>query len=436
MVNETVIIKEEENMNRDYKLETALVQSLEDFQEGEPRVYPLVQSTTYNYKDPDFVAGLFDLTETGHMYSRISNPTVQAFENKIARLEGGVGAVAVSSGMAATTMAITNICNSGDHVVALSTIYGGTFTLLSSSLKKLGIETSFFGPDSNEEEILSLVQDNTKLLFGETIGNPGMNVLDFEKISNAAKKAGLPFVVDNTIATPYLCRPIEHGADIVIHSTSKYIDGQAACMGGAVIDGGKFKWDNGRFPGLVEPDPSYHGLSYFETFKDQAYITKARTHILRDYGAVLSPFNAFINLRGLETLHVRMDRHCENALKVAEFLEGNKNVLWVNYPKLKSDKYYKNAEKYLPNGGGGMILFGIKGGAKAGREFTKNLKMINNVVHLGDVRTCVLHPGSTTHRQLTDEEQIAAGVMPEAIRLNVGIENIDDIINDIKTALE
>ncbi|MBP7279636.1 MAG: PLP-dependent transferase, partial [Sedimentibacter sp.] len=322
------------------------------------------------------------------------------------------------------------------HVVALSTIYGGTFTLLSSSLKKLGIETSFFSPDSTEEEILSLVQDNTKLIFGETIGNPGMNVLDFEKISNAAKKAGLPFIVDNTIATPYLCRPIEHGADIVVHSTTKYIDGQATCMGGVVIDGGNFKWDNGRFPGLVEPDPSYHGLSYYETFKEKAYITKARTNILRDYGAVLSPFNAFINLRGLETLHVRMDRHCENALKVAEFLEGNENVLWVNYPKLKSGMYYENAEKYLPRGGSGMILFGIKGGAKAGREFTKKLKMINNVVHLGDVRTSVLHPGSTTHRQLTDEEQIAAGVMPEAIRLNVGIENIEDIINDIKSALE
>lgn len=424
------------NMKNNFKLETALVQSLEEFQEGEARVYPLVQSTTYNYKDPDYVAALFDLSESGHMYSRISNPTVEAFENKMAHLEGGVGAVAVSSGMAATTMAITNICNSGDHVVALSTIYGGTFTLLSSSLKKFGIETTFFGPDSTEEEILSLVQDNTKLIFGETIGNPGMNVLDFKTVSNAAQKAGLPFIVDNTIATPYLCRPIEHGANIVVHSTTKYIDGQATCMGGVVIDGGNFKWDNERFPGLVEPDPSYHGLSYYETFKDKAYITKARTHILRDYGAVLSPFNAFINLRGLETLHVRMDRHCENALKVAEFLEGHENVLWVNYPLLKSGKYYENAKKYLPRGGSGMILFGIKGGAKAGREFTKKLKFINNVVHLGDVRTCVLHPGSTTHRQLTDEEQIAAGVMPEAIRLNVGIENIDDIINDIKTALE
>ncbi len=423
-------------MINNFNLETALVQSLEEFVEGEPRVYPLVQSTTFNYKDPDFVAGLFDLTESGHFYSRISNPTVSAFENKMAKLEGGIGAVAVATGMAAATMAITNICDAGDHVLACSTIYGGTFTLLSSSLKKLGIESSFFGPDASEEEILALVKDNTKLIFGETIGNPGMNVLDFETISKAAKKAGLPFVVDNTIATPYLCRPIEHGADIVIHSTSKYIDGQASSMGGVVIDSGKFKWDNGRFPGLVEPDPSYHGLSYYEAFKEAAYITKARTHILRDFGSVLSPFNAFIYLRGLETLHVRMDRHSENALKVAEFLEGHENVEWVNYPMLKSGKYYNLAEKYLPKGGSGMVLFGIKGGAEAGKKFTKDLKWINNVVHLGDVRTCVLHPASTTHSQLTEEEQIASGVMPEAIRINVGIENIDDIINDLESALE
>lgn len=419
-----------------FKLETPLVQSLEEFKEGEPRVYPLVQSTTYNYKDPNFVAGLFDLTESGHMYSRISNPTVQAFENKIAKLEGGVGAVAVSSGQAATTTAILNICNSGDHIVACSTIYGGTFTLLSSSLKKLGIEISFFGPDSTEDEILSLFKENTKAIFGETIGNPGLNVLDFEKISRVAKKAGVPFIVDNTIATPYLCRPIEHGANIVIHSTTKYIDGQGSCVGGVVVDAGNFDWNNGKFPSLVEPDPSYHGLSYYDTFKDAAYIVKARTHILRDFGATMSPFNAFIYLRGLETLHVRMDRHCENALKVAKFLESHENVLWVNYPKLKSGKYYELAEKYLPKGSSGIILFGIKGGAEGGRKFTTKLKWINNVVHLGDVRTCVLHPGSTTHRQLSDEEQIAAGVMPEAIRLNVGIENIDDIIADIDQALK
>lgn len=423
-------------MKNNFKLETALVQSLEPFNEGEPRVYPLVQSTTYNYKDPDFVAGLFDLTEEGHMYSRISNPTVAVFENKIAQLEGGVGAVAVASGQAATTMAIINICNAGDHIVAASTLYGGTFTLLSSSLKKLGIETTFVNPDSSEDEIKACFKENTKALFAETIGNPGINVLDFEKFSGIAQEIRVPFIVDNTIATPYLCRPIEHGANIVVHSTTKYIDGQGSCVGGIVVDGGNFDWNNGKFSCIVDPDSSYHGLSYLETFKQAAYIAKARTHILRDFGSTMSAFNAFIYSRGLETLHVRMDRHCENALKVAEFLENHENVLWVNYPKLKSNPYYDKSNKYLPKGGSGMILFGIRGGAEGGRQFTKKLKWINNVVHLGDVRTCVLHPGSTTHRQLSEEEQIAAGVMPEAIRLNVGIENIDDIINDLKQALE
>ncbi len=423
-------------MKNNFKLETALVQSLEEFTEGEPRVYPLVQSTTYNYKNPDFVAGLFDLTEEGHMYSRISNPTVSVFENKIAALEGGVGAVAVSSGQAATTMAIMNICNAGDHIVASGTLYGGTFTLLSSSLKKVGIETSFVNPDSSEEEIKALFKDNTKALFGETIGNPGMNVLDFDKFSRVAREMGVPLIIDNTIATPYLCRPFEHGANIIIHSTTKYIDGQGSCIGGIVVDGGNFDWNNGKFECIVAPDPSYHGLSYYDTFKEAAYIAKARTHILRDFGSAMSAFNAFIYLRGLETLHVRMDRHCENALRVAEFLENHENVLWVKYPKLKSNPSAELSDKYLPRGGSGMLLFGIKGGAEGGRLFTKNLKWINNVVHLGDVRTCVLHPGSTTHRQLTEEEQIAAGVMPEAIRLNVGIENIEDIIKDIKQALE
>lgn len=423
-------------MKNNFKLETALVQSLEEFTEGEPRVYPMVQSTTYNYKDPDFVAALFDLTEAGHMYSRISNPTVQVFENKIAQLEGGVGAVAVSSGQAATTMAILNICNTGDHIVASSTLYGGTFSLLSSSLKKIGIETTFINPDRSEEEIKACFKENTKALFGETIGNPNMNVLDFSKFSTVAKELGVPLIIDNTIATPYLCRPIEHGADIVIHSTTKYVDGQGTCVGGIVVDSGNFNWDNGKFLGLVEPDPSYHGLSYFETFKNAAFIAKARTHILRDFGSTMSAFNAFIYLRGLETLHIRMDRHSENALKVAEFLEEHKNVLWVNYPRIKSNPAIELSNKYLPKGGSGMLLFGVKGGAEGGRQFTKNLKWINNAVHLGDVRTCLLHPGSTTHRQLSDEEQLAAGVMPEAIRLNVGIENIDDIIEDLKQALE
>ena len=423
-------------MKSNFKDETALVQSLEEFTEGEPRVYPLVQSTTYNYKDPDFVAELFDLTKEGHMYSRISNPTVAAFENKVAQLEGGVGAVAVSSGQAATTMAVLTICNAGDHLVASNTLYGGSFSLLDASMRKIGINTTFVDPEWNETEIKAAFKENTKAIFAETIGNPGINVLDFEKFSNIAKEMGVPFIVDNTIATPYLCKPIKHGADIVMHSTTKYIDGQGSSIGGIVVDSGDFNWDNGKFPSLVEPDPSYHGLSYLKTFKNAAYIAKARTHILRDFGSTMSAFNASVYLRGLETLHVRMDRHCENALKVAEFLQSHEKVSWVNYPNLKDSPYFELSNKYLQKGASGIILFGIKGGAEGGRQFSKNLKWINNVVHLGDVRTCILHPGSTTHRQLTEEQQIAAGVKPEAIRLNVGIENIDDIIQDLKQALE
>ena len=423
-------------MKYNFKDETALVQSLEEFTEGEPRVYPMVQSTTYNYKDPDFVAELFDLTKEGHMYSRISNPTVAALENKISQLEGGVGAVAVSSGQAATSMAILTICNAGDHIVALNTLYGGSIGLLDSSMRKIGIESTFIDPEASESQIKAAFKDNTKILFAESIGNPGINVLDFEKFSNIAKEMGVPFIVDNTVATPYLCKPIQHGADIVIHSTTKYIDGQGSSIGGIVVDSGNFNWNNGKFPDMVEPDPSYHGLSYLESFKDAAYIAKARTHILRDFGFVMSAFNASIYLRGLETLHVRMDRHCENALKVAEFLQSHENIEWVNYPKLQDSPYLELSNKYLERGASGMILFGIKGGAEGGRQFSKNLKWINTVVHLGDVRTCILHPGSTTHRQLTEEQQKAGGIKPEAIRMNVGIENIDDIIGDLKQALE
>ncbi len=423
-------------MKKEFAIETALVQSLENHTEGEPRVYPLVQSTTYNYKDPDFIAALFDLAENGHMYSRISNPTVSVFENKIAQIEGGVGAVATASGQSATTMAILNICSAGDHIVASSTLYGGTYTLLSSTLKKLGIETTFVKPDATIEEIENAFRPTTKAIFGETIGNPGVNVLDLEKFSYVSKKYQVPLIVDNTLATPYLCRPFEHGANIVVHSASKYIDGQAACLGGVVVDGGNFNWNNGKFDCLVKPDPDYHGISYVEKFGNAAYIVKARANILRDYGSTMSPFTAYIYNRGLETLHLRMERHSENALKVAKFLQSNKNVLWVNYPKLENSKDYECANKYLPNGASGIILFGIKGGKEAGRKFAKSLKWINNVVHVGDARTCILHPGSTTHRQLSEEQQIAAGVLPEAIRLNIGIENVNDIIKDIEQALE
>lgn len=422
--------------NKDFKIETQLVQSLGKFTEGEPRVYPIVQSTTYNYTSPEVLADLFDLKAEGHMYSRISNPTVEVFENKMAILEKGVGALAVGSGQSANTIAVLNICKAGDHIVCLSTVYGGTVNLFGSTLKNLGIETTFVSPEASEEEIKNCFKENTKILFGETLGNPEINVLDFEKIAKIAKEKDVPFIVDNTLATPYLCNPIEYGANIVTHSATKYIDGQATALGGVIIDGGNYNWDNGKFSCLVDPDPSYHNLSYYKTFGKSAYIVKARATMLRDFGTVLSPFNAFIFNRGLETLHIRMERHSENAFKVAEFLENNSKVAWINYPKLESHYSHSLAEKYLKKGCSGIILVGIKGGKENAMKFIRGLSWIKSVIHLGDSRTCVLHPASTTHRQLTEEEQIKAGVLPEAIRINVGIENIEDILNDIKKGLE
>ena len=422
--------------NKDFKIETQLVQSLGKFTEGEPRVYPIVQSTTYNYTSPEVLADLFDLKAEGHMYSRISNPTVEVFENKMAVLEKGVGALAVGSGQSANTIAVLNICKAGDHIVCLSTVYGGTVNLFGSTLRNLGIETTFVSPEASEEEIKNCFKENTKILFGETLGNPEINVLDFEKIAKIAKEKDVPFIVDNTLATPYLCNPIEYGANIVTHSATKYIDGQATALGGVIIDGGNYNWDNGKFSCLVDPDPSYHNLSYYKTFGKSAYIVKARATMLRDFGTVLSPFNAFIFNRGLETLHIRMERHSENAFKVAEFLENNSKVAWINYPKLESHYSHSLAEKYLKKGCSGIILVGIKGGKENAMKFIRGLSWIKSVIHLGDSRTCVLHPASTTHRQLTEEEQIKAGVLPEAIRINVGIENIEDILNDIKRGLE
>ena len=422
--------------NKDFKIETQLVQSLDKFTEGEPRVYPIVQSTTYNYTSPEVLADLFDLKAEGHMYSRISNPTVEVFENKMAVLEKGVGALAVGSGQSANTIAVLNICKAGDHIVCLSTVYGGTVNLFGSTLRNLGIETTFVSPEASEEEIKNCFKENTKILFGETLGNPEINVLDFEKIAKIAKEKDVPFIVDNTLATPYLCNPIEYGANIVTHSATKYIDGQATALGGVIIDGGNYNWDNGKFSCLVDPDPSYHNLSYYKTFGKSAYIVKARATMLRDFGTVLSPFNAFIFNRGLETLHIRMERHSENAFKVAEFLENNSKIAWINYPKLESHYSHSLAEKYLKKGCSGIILVGIKGGKENAMKFIRGLSWIKSVIHLGDSRTCVLHPASTTHRQLTEEEQIKAGVLPEAIRINVGIENIEDILNDIKKGLE
>jgi len=422
-------------MKKDYSIETNCVQGTYSPKAGEPRVLPITQSTTYRYFDSDHLADLFDLKRDDHMYSRISNPTVSAFEEKIALLEGGVGALGASSGQAASMLAILNICQSGDHVISSSKLYGGTFNLFAVSLKKLGIEVTFISQDDTIENIVKAGKSNTKALFGETIGNPDMEVLDFEKFAKAAKKLDVPFIVDNTLATPILCRPFEHGADIVIHSASKYIDGHATSVGGVVIDGGTFNWDNGKFPELVEPDPSYHGLKYTETFGNAAYIAKARVQLLRDYGFTMSAFNAFLFHLGLETIHLRMERHSENALKLAKFLKGHEAVEWVNYPLLLDGDKKTVADKYLTKGGSGIVSFGIKGGRDAGKKICEYLELVALVVHLGDARTSVLHPASTTHRQLSDEQQIESGVLPELVRISVGIENVDDIIKDFEQAL-
>ena len=418
-----------------FHFDTNCVQGTYSPKSGEPRVLPIVQSTTFSYDDSDYVADLFDLKVGGSFYTRLGNPTTDAFEGKMNLLEGGSGALALSSGQSASMFSIINICQAGDHVISSSNIYGGTFNLFDVSLRKLGIDFTFVDPDSSAETILSCAKPNTKAIFGETIANPGMNVLDFMKFSSVAKKLDIPFIVDNTLATPYLCRPFEHGANIVIHSATKYTDGHATSLGGILIDGGNFNWDNGKFSCLVEPDPSYHGLKYFETFGPAAYIVKARVQLLRDYGCTPSPFNAFMFHLGLETLHLRMERHSENAQKLAEFLSEHPCVEWVKYPGLKSNPYYELGQKYMPKGASGILSFGIKGGAKAGKELIKHLELVHLVVHLGDLRTSILHPASTTHRQLNEQQQIDSGIYPEMIRVSVGIEDIEDIIHDFDKAL-
>jgi len=418
-----------------FHFDTNCVQGTYRPKPGEPRVLPIVQSTTFSYDDSDYVADLFDLKVDGSFYTRLGNPTSEAFEGKMNLLEGGSGALALSSGQSASMFSIINICQAGDHVISSSNIYGGTFNLFDVSLRKLGIDFTFVDPDSSAETILSCAKPNTKAIFGETIANPGMNVLDFMKFSSVAKKLDVPFIVDNTLATPYLCRPFEHGANIVIHSATKYTDGHATSLGGVLIDGGNFNWDNGKFPCLVEPDPSYHGLKYYETFGPAAYIVKARVQLLRDYGCTPSPFNAFMFHLGLETLHLRMERHSENAQRLAEFLSSHPCVEWVKYPGLKSSPYYELGQKYMPKGASGILSFGIKGGAKAGKELIKHLELVHLVVHLGDLRTSILHPASTTHRQLNEQQQIESGIYPEMIRVSVGIEDIEDILNDFDKAL-
>ncbi len=404
---------------------------------GEPRILPIFQSTTFKYDTTEQMARLFDLEESGYFYTRLQNPTNDAVASKIAALEGGVGAMLTSSGQAANFYAVFNICEAGDHFVSSSAIYGGTFNLFGVTLKKLGIECTFVDPDASEEELSKAFRPNTKLLFGETIANPGMNVLDIEKFARVAHAHGVPLVVDNTFATPVNCRPLEWGADIVTHSTTKYMDGHATSVGGVLVDGGKFDWDAhaDKFPGLTTPDASYHGLTYTDRFGNAAYLTKATAQLMRDLGSIQSPFNAFLVNLGLETLHLRMQRHCENAQKVAEYLQAHPKVAWVRYCGLKGDKYYELGEKYLKNGSCGVLSFGVKGTREDAARLMDNFKFIAIVTHVADVRTCVLHPASHTHRQLSDEQLVEAGVAPDLIRLSVGIEDVDDIIADLDQAL-
>ena len=405
---------------------------------GEPRVLPIYQSTTFKYDNSEQMARLFDLKDSGYFYTRLQNPTNDAVASKIAALEGGVGAMLTSSGQAASFYAVFNICEAGDHFLSSNTIYGGTFNLFGVTMKKMGIECTFFDPDSSDEEIQALFRPNTKCVFGETISNPGGHVFDIERFARLAHANGVPLLVDNTFATPINCRPFEWGADIVTHSTTKYMDGHACAVGGCIVDSGNFDWMShaDKFPGLCAPDESYHGLAYAESFGKMAYITKATAQLMRDLGSIQSPENAFLLNLGLESLHLRMQRHCENAQKVAEFLRDNERVAWINYAGLPEDKYYALGQKYLPNGGCGVIAFGLKGSREDAIRFMDSLKMIAIVTHVADARTCVLHPASHTHRQLSDEQLREAGVAPDLIRLSVGIEDIEDILADIRQALD
>ena len=416
-----------------YHIDTKCIQSGYEPKNGEARVLPIYQSTTYKYDSSEHVAKLFDLEEEGFFYTRLANPSVDCVERKIADLEGGIAAMCTSSGQAATMVTILNICNVGDHIISSSNIYGGTMNLLAVTLKKMGIECTFVDPDASIEELQGLVKDNTKLVFAETIANPSLVVADLEKLAKFAHYNDLPLIVDNTFATPINCRPIEHGADIVLHSTSKYMDGHAVALGGVIVDSGNFNWDNGKFPGLSTPDESYHGMVYTRDCGRAAYITKARVQLMRDMGMAPSPNNAFLLNLGLETLHLRMERHCSNAMKVAEYLEQHNQVLWVNFPGLKSNKYYDLARsiclrEFVCN------FIWYKGGRQAAVKFMDSLKLASIVVHVADARTSVLHPVSTTHRQLNDQQLADCGISREMIRMSIGIENVDDILNDIEQA--
>ncbi len=425
-------------MSRKLKLETLCVQAGWSPKKGEPRVLPIYQSTTFKYDTSDQMARLFDLKESGYFYTRLQNPTNDAVAAKIAALEGGVGAMLTSSGQAANFYAIFNICQAGDHFISSSAIYGGTFNLFSVTMKKLGIDVTFINPDASDEEISAAFRPNTKAIFGETLSNPSLDVLDIERYARQAHAHGVPLIVDNTFPTPVNCRPFEWGADIVVHSTTKYMDGHATSVGGVIVDSGNFDWDAhaDKIPGLCTPDESYHGLTYTKAFGKMAYITKAVVQLMRDLGSIPSPQNAFLLNIGLETLHLRMQRHCENALQVARYLHDEPRVAWVNYCGLPDNRYHTLARKYMPDGSCGVISFGLKGGRDSSIKFIDSLKLIAIVTHVADARTCVLHPASHTHRQLSDKQLEEAGVRPDLIRLSVGIENVDDIIADIRQALD
>ena len=417
------------------RIETKCVQAGYQPENGQPRILPIYQSTTYKYDSAEHLGKLFDLTAPGHMYTRISNPTVEMVEEKIAALEGGVGAMLTSSGQAANLLAVLNIASAGDNIVCSSAIYGGTINLFAFTLKRLGIETRFFTPEATDEEISALIDGRTRLVFGETVANPALIVCDIERLARIAHAHNVPLVIDNTFPTPVLCRPFEFGCDIVTHSTTKYMDGHASVVGGCIVDSGNFDWEKaGKYPELTEPDESYHGVVYTKSFGRAAYINKARAQLMRDFGCTPQPFAAFMLNLGLESLPVRIERHCQNAQAVAEYLEKHPKVSWVNYPGLASSPQHALAQKYLPKGVCGVVSFGVRGGREAAMKFMDSLRLAQIVVHVADARTSVLHPASTTHRQLTDEQLVDAGISADLVRLSVGIENIEDILEDLEQA--
>lgn len=423
-------------MEKNFKPDTVCIHAGYKPGNGEPRVLPIVQSTTYTYESSQEMGDLFDLKSDGFFYTRLGNPTLDAVEKKLAALEGGVGAMLTSSGQSASLLSVLNICRAGGHVVCSSAIYGGTFNLFYKTMKEMGIDFTFVSPTSTADELRAAFRENTRCVFAETLANPSLVVTDLELFANIAHEHGVPIIVDNTFPTPINCRPFEFGVDIVVHSTTKYLDGHAVQVGGAIVDSGNFDWNNGKFPEFTEPDESYHGVVYTKQFGRAAYIAKARCHLMRDLGAQAAPMNAFLLNLGMETLALRMERHCSNAMEIAKFLEQDDRIAWVNFPGLESSPFHALAQKYMPHGTCGVVSFGIKGGREAATKFMDSLELASVVTHVADLRTCVLHPASTTHRQLSDKQLEEAGVSPDLIRLSVGIENIDDILADIKQALE